>query len=114
MTRRGEDYRKLINSRRWRRLRTAELARHPLCADCAAEGYVTAATEVHHLVPVESGRDEAHRAALAYDPANLMALCAGCHRRRHERAELPKKEETKRRTQAETRQTAKDLWGVEL
>lgn len=33
----------------WKRLRTTQLSRHPLCQACSVEGKVSAATEVDHL-----------------------------------------------------------------
>jgi 5-methylcytosine-specific restriction protein A len=59
----------------WRRLRLAILRRHPLCADCEAEGRWVRATEVHHIVPIAV--DPSRR----LDPTNLRPLCRGCHRR---------------------------------
>lgn len=47
----------MLNTTRWRKLRALHLARHPFCADCAAEGVVTPATEVHHIRPVSIERD---------------------------------------------------------
>mgnify|MGYP002508361551 CR=1 FL=1 len=49
----------MLNTTRWRKLRALHLARHPFCADCAAEGVVTPATEVHHIRPVSIERDPA-------------------------------------------------------
>lgn len=48
------------------------LAAEPLCRMCAAEGRVTAATLVDHIVPIEDGG-----AVLA--DANLQSLCIPCH-----------------------------------
>ena len=72
-------YRRLIHSPRWLRLRRQVLTEYPLCRRCAEEGYVTAATEVHHVVPVEDGVTAWEKERLMYDPGNLRALCHGCH-----------------------------------
>lgn len=60
--------------RRWRRLRRAFLAVHPLCEECLSRfGRDEPATEVHHIVPrAEGGKDT---------EANLQALCKSCHSR---------------------------------
>lgn len=59
----------------WKRTRDAFLAEHPFCEMCRAEGRVTSADTVHHVVPVsEGGSGE-------WD--NLMALCHVCHSRLH-------------------------------
>lgn len=88
MRQRRKDYRKLINSTRWQRVRAEVLARRPLCADCGERGIVRSAREVHHIIPLESVTDAARMASLAYDPLNLVGLCRECHLRRH--AELGK------------------------
>lgn len=59
------------------------MKRHPLCERCMELGRVEPATEVHHVVPVESGVGVGRKEALAYDPANLRALCGSCHRASH-------------------------------
>ena len=74
-----EEYRRLINTARWRRLRHRVLSERPLCERCSAEGFVQVATEVHHITPVESGRTSAEKARLMYNPLNLRALCHRCH-----------------------------------
>lgn len=77
-------YRKLIQSTRWRRLRADALHRAcGLCEDCKARGVVRAATEVHHIEPVERGVSAAAMERLMFDPRNLVALCHGCHANRH-------------------------------
>ena len=73
-----------MNSRRWKRLRASYLSLHPLCEACEINGLTTPATEIHHVVPIESkaGRsDDMH--ALAFDPNNLKALCKACHVEAH-------------------------------
>lgn len=59
---------------RWQKARAAFLAQHPLCAQCAKENRVTAATVVDHVIPHKG--DE----ALFWDQeGNWAALCAKCH-----------------------------------
>ncbi|MCU0973719.1 MAG: HNH endonuclease [Burkholderiales bacterium] len=59
--------------RRWERVRALVLQAEPLCQVCQAEGRVTAANEVHHLVPIAV--DPSRRLELA----NLQPLCKACH-----------------------------------
>jgi 5-methylcytosine-specific restriction protein A len=68
-------------TRRWQRLRLSFLRSHPLCAACASEGLVKAASDVDHIVP--------HRgdSTLFWDMANLQSLCASCHARKTARGE---------------------------
>lgn len=77
------DYKRLIVSTRWRKLRQEWITRHPLCERCKEEGRTVAATEVHHTVPVLKGSSAMERERLAYDPANLQSLCRNCHRLAH-------------------------------
>lgn len=65
-------------------MRAAYLSVHPICEACEINGRTTPATEVHHVVPIESkaGRlQDMH--ALAFDPNNLKALCRACHIEAH-------------------------------
>lgn len=79
---RGEgnaEYRRMIHTARWVELRREKLTECPLCERCAAEGYVTAATEVHHAVPVEDAVTRGDRERLMFDYSNLRSLCHRCH-----------------------------------
>jgi len=72
-------YQKLLNSKRWKELRVQCLQAKPLCERCAADGYVRAAVDCHHIVPVETGRTLQEMERLAYDPDNIQCLCVPCH-----------------------------------
>ena len=65
-------------------MRASFLSLHPLCEACEINGRTTPATEVHHVVPIESkaGRLD-DMEALAFDPNNLKALCKACHVEAH-------------------------------
>lgn len=57
---------------KWMRMRAKWLSKHPLCCMCQAEGYVTAAREVDHVVPLwEGGAD---------DESNFQSLCIEHHK----------------------------------
>ena len=58
---------------RWRRARAAYLARHPLCADCRAQGRVVQATVVDHVVPHRGNQK------LFWDESNWAPACKPCH-----------------------------------
>ena len=53
---------------RWRRLRDAHLAAHPLCVGCGEPASI-----VDHITP-HRGHDR-----LRLDPGNLQSVCRGCH-----------------------------------
>ena len=85
MYRHSTTYNRLINSTRWRAIRAQQLAEHPFCELCAKKGvyYQTGATEVHHIIPVDSARTEEEAERLAYGTSNLMSLCQPCHTKLH-------------------------------
>ena len=67
---------KFHQSREWRELSEAWRAEHPLCVACEAEGKVTEATEVDHVIPIHRRPD------LRFDRSNLQSLCSEHHRRK--------------------------------
>ncbi len=75
-TRRYEQERGSAASRgygaRWRRIRIMVLAEEPLCRECAKQGRVEAAMDVHHL--------DGNVQNMAQE--NLEPLCHECHSRR--------------------------------
>lgn len=81
--RRNPVYRKLITSPRWRETRAKKLQSAPLCEDCKAAGLITAACEVHHIMPVEWQITPAKMEQAMFDQSNLASLCHECHVRRH-------------------------------
>ncbi len=57
----------------WSKARAAYLARHPLCVMCEAQGKITPAAVVDHIIPHEGSK------ALFWDADNWQALCKRCH-----------------------------------
>ena len=96
---RNREYQKLLNSKRWKLLRAEYLRAHPLCEDCKAQGFIVAAVDVHHIVPVESAKSPAEMEALCFNVHgnNLRALCIPCHIRVHQEARSHSKEGHKQR-----------------
>ena len=103
MYRHSATYKRLINSADWRRVRAQQLAEHPFCELCAKKGvyYQTGATEVHHIIPVDSARTEEEAERLAYSPSNLMSLCHKCHSDLHKAERSHSKEAHQRRAEEE-------------
>lgn len=60
----------------WRKLRDAHIQANPICKHCIAEGILTPATEVDHIVPVKIAPER------RLDPTNLQSLCKPCHSRK--------------------------------
>lgn len=59
--------------RSWKRIRDRYIRLHPLCEECLRGQRLTAAEEVHHILPLAKGGGN--------EPDNLMALCKPCHSR---------------------------------
>jgi 5-methylcytosine-specific restriction protein A len=57
--------------RAWKRIRDRYIKTHPLCEECYKQGRLTAAEEVHHVLPLSKGG--------THDNDNLMSLCKACH-----------------------------------
>lgn len=72
-------YIKLINSKPWKIIRIEKLKSNPVCEECEAKGKCTIATEVHHVVPVESVSGEESMRRLMFKYSNLKSLCHACH-----------------------------------
>lgn len=93
-------YVQLLNSREWRELRTRYMKAHPYCERCRREGiergvvpdgYISSSFAVHHIKPVEGvpGDELTEAVKLAmrercFDPNNVIALCAPCHKKTHD------------------------------
>ena len=75
-----KDYNKMIHSSRWVKLRCQKLTANPICERCWEENQlVTAATEVHHIHPVEDAVTYQEKERLMFSYANLRSLCHDCH-----------------------------------
>ncbi len=61
---------------RWRAARKQYLAQHPLCVMCLAEGKLTPATVVDHILPHRGDQQ------LFWNQENWQALCKDCHDRK--------------------------------
>lgn len=64
---------KLYTQRRWRKLRARHLDQNQLCVMCKAEGRVTEAKVVDHIVPHRGDMN------LFWDADNLQSLCKPHH-----------------------------------
>lgn len=95
-----KEYKRLIHTARWQQLRRDKLSDSPLCERCEAEGRVTAAVEVHHVIPVEHALTKQEKARLMYDYHNLRALCHECHVKEHTEMGRSGKAQAKSRAKA--------------
>ena len=61
---------------KWRKARFHYLQSHPLCVHCDAEGRVTPATDLDHIIPHKGDM------SLFWDSHNWQPLCKSCHSRK--------------------------------
>jgi len=87
------EYRRIITGKKWQELRGMKMLKNAIdnggfCEQCV-KNYFTGgprprkATEVHHIVPIESAHTREEMEALAYDENNIIALCSECHHESH-------------------------------
>lgn len=76
-------YRKLINSKRRKVLRHQKLQSQALFECCKQKNIITLATEIHHIIPVESVTTEREMSLLMFDFDNLMSIYHKCHAEIH-------------------------------
>lgn len=93
----NETYNRLIHTMKWLQLRKHVLNKHPLCQMCEQDGRVSAATEVHHLIPCETAGTQQEMETLMFDVHNVMALCHRCHVQIHMMIGKGGKEERRKR-----------------
>ncbi len=65
-----------IRGRRLQSIRASFLLDNPLCVTCKANGKITMAVEVDHIVPLYKGGAECN--------ANRQSLCKQCHKEKTE------------------------------
>lgn len=61
---------------KWRKARRLFLMANPLCVICQAQGRVTPANTVDHIIPHRGDK------IAFWDESNWQALCAPCHNRK--------------------------------
>ena len=110
----NETYNRLIHTTRWLRLRKEILNAHPICQMCEAERRVSAATEVHHIVPCETATNEREMATLMYDPHNVIALCHNHHKEVHMTLGKGGKAERRKRADARLQNFVKKFFNNEV
>ena len=93
-------YTKLINSRKWTKLRAAKMQSNPLCENCSVAGIITPGTEIHHITPIDIGANDMERTRLAYDMSNLQTLCHKCHVIAHVELQSKSAKQTQARNKA--------------
>jgi 5-methylcytosine-specific restriction endonuclease McrA len=89
------EYRRIITGKKWQELRGLKMLHNAVnnggfCAQCVKDyrpggPRPRKATEVHHIVPIETAHTREEMEALAYDENNLIALCSECHHEAHRR-----------------------------
>lgn len=93
------DYNRMIQSKRWKVLRKKKIESSPICEECNGKGIIESATEVHHIIPVETASSVTGMEYLMFDMDNLRSLCHKCHRDAHIRLASKKKENIQKNNQ---------------
>lgn len=99
---RNHIYKRLINSKEWKLLRNKKLMNNPVCEECDKLKRSRLATEVHHIVPVESVPTESRMKTLMFSYSNLMSLCHECHSDIHRQMFSHTKESVKANNERKT------------
>ena len=73
----------IYNTGTWKALRLEYLRLNPLCEECKSKGKIMAASEVHHIIPISTGKNINEKQTLGLDWNNLMSLCDNCHKIKH-------------------------------
>jgi 5-methylcytosine-specific restriction protein A len=79
----NENHAFVYNTRIWRILRLQYLTKNPLCERCKKMEKLSLAIDVHHIIPISTGKTREAKQRLGYDINNLMALCEECHKYIH-------------------------------
>ena len=75
---------RFYGTQKWKKCRAAYWAKvHGLCEKCLAKGIITAASEVHHKIPLTPELLDRPELTTGFD--NLMALCERCHEEEHQK-----------------------------
>lgn len=75
-----KDYRRLIGSVEWQKVRREAMIRAScMCERCKENGLSIPASEAHHVVPVETATTFEEKKRLMYDVNNVRCLCHDCH-----------------------------------
>ena len=107
-----KDYRRMIHTSRWLKLRAKKLTENPICERCWQEQQlVTAATEVHHIHPVEDAVTRSEKERLMFSYSNLRALCHDCHVRTHTEMGRSGKEATRKKNEKQVKDVINRFFG---
>lgn len=117
-TRKGDrhhkEYTQLINCNRWKEVRNLYLTNHPYCEECQKQGITTGATEVHHIVPIESIHNLQEMEKMAYLVTNLQSLCHYHHMQIHQSMGYMKRSNLSRRRQAHVNRLVGELYDMDV
>ena len=92
------NYKRMIQSVRWAKLRREKIKLNPLCQDCLESGIYSPAQEVHHITPCETARSFKQMEELMFNLGNLRSLCHECHVLTHKRLASHSKDAQRRNT----------------
>jgi len=70
-----DDRQFFYRSANWRYVREQKLEKNPVCEKCYADGIITAATDVHHIIDIDIDPSWDN----AMNISGLQSLCHSCH-----------------------------------
>ena len=76
---------KVYNSPFWKNLRLHYLMENPLCQMCLKDNKIKSGVEVHHILPISTGKTLFEKQRIAFDPDNLMSVCIEHHHKIHQK-----------------------------
>jgi 5-methylcytosine-specific restriction endonuclease McrA len=68
---------------KYRKARQYKIRINPICERCEKLGVIVPVHEIHHVVPIMTGKDHNNRMQLATDITNMESLCLQCHLKQH-------------------------------
>lgn len=73
---------KVYQTTLWKNMTKQQIQNVPLCQVCEIEGRITLAEHSHHLISFV-GKSEEEKQQLAFNPDNIVSVCAKCHNEIH-------------------------------
>lgn len=77
------NHKAVYNTKRWKSIRIEKLKKNPLCEICLEKGVIKLATDVHHIIPISTGKTIQDKQRLGFDLNNINSVCEECHKDIH-------------------------------
>lgn len=102
----------MLQSHEWQQLRHRKLESvRGLCERCLSQKLYVPATEIHHIVPVETATTIEDMRQLCFGWNNLQAVCHDCHQQEHRELRSRSKAQIAERNKAKTNRFIVQFFG---